>query len=180
MRKILLITVSLACLSCSGRFKKSEGDAEPAVGDPLAELQTHVPIYVSSLISAFGTTGNYSGSGFLAFYSGSRYFSGIVKEVSTQHFQMMGVVGTYTEASGIITTNPKKSTCPSWVELSRNVRKTMTGNATNAVITITTDTATLTLPKLNPVVSAPPGVVIEWGCFDRTTGVFTVQAWSNI
>lgn len=180
MKKVLLITLLLVCTACSGRLKKSENDADPAVGDPLAELQTNVPIYVPSLISAFGTTGNYGGSGFLAFYNGNRYFSGIVKEVSTKRFQMMAVVGTYTETGGIVTTTPKKSTCPSWVAYSRTVNKSMTGNPSSTVVTITTNSTTITLPKLNPAGSAPSGVVLEWGCFDMATGVFTTQAWSNI
>jgi hypothetical protein len=87
VRKCILITLSLAFVACSGRLKKSEGDADPAISDNFAELQSSAPIYVSSLISAFGTTGNYTGSGFLAFYSGSRYLSGVVKEVAAHPFR---------------------------------------------------------------------------------------------
>ena len=180
MRRWILITLSLAFVSCSGRLKKSEGDADPAVGDNLTELQGNAPIYVSSLISAFGTTGNYSGSGFLAFYTGNRYFSGIVKEVSTQHYQMMAVVGTYTDANSTVVTTPKRTTCGTWTNQSRSIRKTITGNSSSTVITITTDTAVITLPRLNPAGAAPTGVILEWGCFDTTTAVFTPQAWSNI
>lgn len=180
MRKYILITLSLAFVACSGRLKKSEGDADPAISDNFAELQSSAPIYVSSLVSAFGTTGNYTGSGFLAFYSGSRYFSGVVKEVAAHHFQIMAVVGTYSDSNGSIVTTPKKATCSSWVALSRNIRKTITGNAGSTVITVTTDTATITLPRLNPAGAAPVGVVLEWGCFDGSTGAFASQAWSNI
>lgn len=180
MKKLFFLIVSLVVFSCNAVKKSDQGDGGSAVNGNLAELQATAPIYVQSMLSAYGTITSNGNDGFVAFYTGNRYFAGVVQQLSANSFQMMATVGTYVESNGVIVTTGRSSTCPSWVATSRNMKRIITGTTSSSSISVKTDIATLVLPRLNMAAALPPtGLVVQWGCFDPTSRVFTAGTWSN-
>jgi hypothetical protein len=177
------ISATVLLAGCGLTKKSDDNGPGPSVQGSanLAELESSSPTAVPSLVSAFGLVDG-SAAGFAAFYSGKRYFSGVVKELSAQSFQVMGIIGTYDDSSGTqIVPSGKRTTCQEFVTAARasGEKSQIVGTVDGQSLTITRGAETVVLQRFTP--GAPTsGIVVEWGCFDLVTGAFTPQGWSDI
>ena len=135
---------------------------------------------MTSLVSAFGFTPSSNAGAFLALYSNNRYFSGVVQKLSAQHYRIAGAVGYYEEVDGLIKTTGKKTSCPDWTQYKGKAK--VAGSVLGSSVVVTAGAVTTVLNRVDPSQSSSPvgGLVIQWGCFDQTTGAFSSHSWSDI
>jgi hypothetical protein len=175
-----LLILAVGCGSTNNNRDDASSNREQGTGNNLnsgdfSELQNNPPTQVASLISAYGYQPTSQAAAFVGFYTGNRYLSGAIQLVGRNVYRMQASAGYYSQGSGIITTTPKKITCPGVTP-----RGAISGSDHADSLVVTVGSTTTVLSKIAVTSPPPNGLVIQWGCFDRTTGAFTQHAWADL
>jgi hypothetical protein len=161
---------------CDSRFNEDRKATQADPGADLRELQQQPPIQVPSLISAFGYEPSNDVAAVVAFFSGKRYFASVAHATEGGIYQMEAAVGYYTESNGRIIASRKAKTC---MNVAR-VDGAIVGTDQGPELVLMTSSETLTLPRIETTTHVSSGAVIEWGCFDPTSGEFTQGGWTEV
>jgi hypothetical protein len=145
----------------------------------LKALESTPPSQAPTLTAAYGVEDG-GEAGFVAFYSGQRYFSGVVQRLSAVRYRAAGVLGHYEQQGDAIVTHKQRTTCQ-YLSQKYDGKSHAYGTIGDASITVQSETTTLVLARVAASTAAPKnGLVIEWGCFDEQTGEFTPEGWSDV
>lgn len=159
------------------------GDSEKTPthsGTDFEELQEIPPTEVSSVISVFGYAPSKQVGAVAAFYSGNRFFSGVVQKLSSQRYRILGSLGHFKEVDGVIEWTTKKTTCQK-LSQERKGKTLVSGTVSGDTIVVTSGNKSTVLNRVEISRSSRPegGFLVEWGCFDEKTGAFTNEGWSD-
>ncbi|MCX6125344.1 MAG: hypothetical protein NTV34_11455 [Proteobacteria bacterium] len=97
-----------------------------------------------------------------------------MRKISNNVYQAMGSAGTYIQEPGRIIPSAKAISCPT-------LRPTgiVLGSDQDSFITVQVGATSTVLVKSQPVGDAN-GVVVQWGCFDSSSGAFSPSSWTRI
>lgn len=169
MRVVAVMLFGLFLSGCGDKVGTNDEDFQSLMGAP--------PTESAAVISAFGIGGSRTGA-VVVFFTGQRYFSGIIQQVSELHYRIAGAFGHYEQKGGSIATSQKKTTCRA---LSAKYKGTsrVVGRPDGNAIAISSGSITTVMARMAIPTGAPRnGFVVEWGCFDES-GRFTSEGWSD-
>lgn len=173
MRYVFLFLFILFIVGCSDKGQTTES---------LSVFESAPPTEVPELIAAYGVAPSKSAAGVVAFYTGNRYFSGVVREISTRHFQIMATIGFYEQPSLEVRTTARRTTCRAAYEKYKTQGRKILGKVGGGTLTVVTEKAAAYLTRFATFSPATisSGFIVEFGCFDEATGIFTPEAWTNL
>ena len=180
MKNMLVVLSMLVVVSGCGSFDKKDDSPNNSGGQvglksaDLTELQSTPPTQSASLVAAYGYRPTSTIAAFFGLYTGNRYLSGAIQLVGNNVYRMEASSGFYVESNGAITTTAKKITCPGITPGGSVAR------GPNDSMIATVGSTTTILARITDTTPPANGLVIQWGCFDGTTGAFTQHAWADI
>lgn len=191
----LSVVLALGLVSCArksddstdpvGEFGQSqqnpidaEGSTVNSSNQTFSAMESNIPSMVPELTDLYGLSVEPNSGAIVAFYTENRYFAGYVKKIASTTYQIMGVVGHYSQDGRKINFKAARVTCRDL--LNRGPSADAQGVVGGREIVVTTGSTSAVYVKQTYRETPANGNILIWGCFDKSGATFTPEAWSDI